>query len=111
QTLTLPETLVITADDVFVLVDLSVQFAVVDARKAIYEIADYRQMLEVAAVIVLRKDLGALRLEDALGSRAAVGAAVAAGSNDKAGQFGLTVDRVEIGAIAPRPEDMRDAPA
>jgi SPFH domain / Band 7 family len=80
----------------------------VDPVVATYEIANVRQALEVLASTVLGTCLGALALEQALHSRPEISQSVTTQMNERAGQLGTRVTRVEITTISRQPTEPTD---
>jgi regulator of protease activity HflC (stomatin/prohibitin superfamily) len=99
QSLTLPAISAITADDRLLMVDLALRFEIVDPVRSVYEIADFRQALEVFTGVTLRKIVGGLAQIDALSGRSEIERSLTSVVAREAAAWGIQVNHAEITAI------------
>lgn len=95
QTLTLPPQSVTTNDGLEVSIDAVVHFTITDARAATYEVADYREAIELLLASAVRDVIGGLSREDVLVTRGDIGRQVTASLADATDRLGIRLDRVE----------------
>ena len=69
QVVSFPPQPVITSDNLVVHIDTVIYYSVIDAKSAVYEIADYILGIEQLTVTTLRNVIGSLDLEQTLTSR------------------------------------------
>ena len=103
-----PAQQVITRDNVGILVDAVVYFAIMDAKKATYEIANLPLALETLTQTTLRNVIGEMDLDDTLSSRDTINAKLVATIDQAANGWGVKVNRVEVQDIEP-PTDVTRA--
>ncbi|MEE4277408.1 MAG: SPFH domain-containing protein [Halieaceae bacterium] len=103
-----PAQQVITRDNVGILVDAVVYFAIMDPRKATYEIANLPLALETLTQTTLRNVIGEMDLDDTLSSRDTINAKLVDTIDQAANGWGVKVNRVEVQDIEP-PQDVTQA--
>ncbi|MFZ8990873.1 MAG: SPFH domain-containing protein [Pseudohongiellaceae bacterium] len=103
-----PAQQVITRDNVGILVDAVVYFAIMDAQKATYEITNLPLALETLTQTTLRNVIGEMDLDDTLSSRDTINAKLVDTIDQAANGWGVKVNRVEVQDIAP-PADVTQA--
>lgn len=103
-----PAQQVITRDNVGILVDAVVYFAIMDPRKATYEIANLPLALETLTQTTLRNVIGEMDLDDTLSSRDTINAKLVDTIDQAANGWGVKVNRVEVQDIQP-PADVTQA--
>lgn len=103
-----PAQQVITRDNVGILVDAVVYFAIMDPKKATYEIANLPLALETLTQTTLRNVIGEMDLDDTLSSRDTINAKLVDTIDQAANGWGVKVNRVEVQDIAP-PADVTQA--
>ena len=91
-----PAQQVITRDNVGILVDAVVYFAIMDAKKATYEIANLPLALETLTQTTLRNVIGEMDLDDTLSSRDTINAKLVDTIDQAANGWGVKVNRVEV---------------
>ena len=89
-----PAQQVITRDNVGILVDAVVYFAIMDAKKATYEIANLPLALETLTQTTLRNVIGEMDLDDTLSSRDTINAKLVDTIDQAANGWGVKVNRV-----------------
>ncbi len=103
-----PSQQVITRDNVGILVDAVVYFAIMDPKKATYEIANLPLALETLTQTTLRNVVGEMDLDDTLSSRDTINAKLVDTIDQAANGWGVKVNRVEVQDIQP-PTDVTQA--
>lgn len=103
-----PAQQVITRDNVGILVDAVVYFAIMDAKRATYEIANLPLALETLTQTTLRNVIGEMDLDDTLSSRDTINAKLVETIDQAANGWGVKVNRVEVQDITP-PQDVTQA--
>src|SRR5699024_3741225 len=96
----------ITRDNVTVRVDAVIYFKVVDPRKAIVDVEDYRLAVGQVAQTSLRSIIGQRELDDLLTNRERLNQGLAIMIDNPAADRGDQLDRVESSEVA-RPETMK----
>src|SRR5699024_10015524 len=96
----------ITRDNVTVRVDAVIYFKVVDPRKAIVDVEDYRLAVGQVAQTSLRSIIGQSELDDLLTNRERLNQGLAIMIDNPAVDWGVHIDRVEIKDVA-LPETMK----
>lgn len=86
----------ITKDNAKVMVDCVVSWKVSDPIKAVYEVDHLHESLLQAAMNVIRSEIGARDLDDALATRAILNERIVAGLSDTVRKWGIQILRVEI---------------
>jgi regulator of protease activity HflC (stomatin/prohibitin superfamily) len=95
----LPPQPAITSDNLVACISTVLYYRVVDPARATYEIADYRQALEMLTITILRNLVGSMTLERVRSSRNEINRQLAAGLDENTGSWGIEVIRTEIKAI------------
>ncbi|MDN5789308.1 MAG: SPFH/Band 7/PHB domain protein [Micrococcales bacterium] len=108
QVVTFPPQPVITSDNLVVSIDTVIYYSVMDAKSAVYEIANFIQGIEQLTVTTLRNVIGSLDLEQTLTSRDQINGQLRGVLDDATGQWGIRVSRVELKAIDP-PHSVQDS--
>ena len=103
-----PSQQVITRDNVGIRVDAVIYFQVIDAKKALYEIANLPAALETLTQTTLRNVIGEMELDATLSSRETINGALVRTIDEAAAGWGVKVNRVEVQDIQP-PEDVTAA--
>jgi regulator of protease activity HflC (stomatin/prohibitin superfamily) len=101
QVVSFPPQPVITSDNLVVNIDTVIYYSVIDAKSAVYEIANFIQGIEQLTVTTLRNVIGSLDLEQTLTSRDQINAQLRGVLDDATGKWGIRVNRVELKAIDP----------
>jgi hypothetical protein len=101
QVVTFPPQPVITSDNLVVSIDTVIYYTVIDAKSAVYEIANFIQGIEQLTVTTLRNVIGSLDLEETLTSRDQINGQLRGVLDQETGKWGIRVNRVELKAIDP----------
>ncbi len=101
QVVSFPPQPVITSDNLVVNIDTVIYYTVIDAKRAVYEIANFIQGIEQLTVTTLRNVIGSLDLEQTLTSRDQINAQLRGALDEATGRWGIRVNRVELKAIDP----------
>ncbi|MFV0462937.1 MAG: SPFH domain-containing protein [Nostocoides sp.] len=101
QVVSFPPQPVITSDNLVVNIDTVIYYSVIDAKSAVYEIANFIQGIEQLTVTTLRNVIGSLDLEQTLTSRDQINGQLRGVLDDATGKWGIRVNRVELKAIDP----------
>ncbi|WP_137121604.1 SPFH domain-containing protein [Segeticoccus rhizosphaerae] len=101
QVVSFPPQPVITSDNLVVSIDTVIYYAVMDAKSAVYEIANFIQGIEQLTVTTLRNVIGSLDLEQTLTSRDMINAQLRGVLDEATGKWGIRVSRVELKSIEP----------
>jgi regulator of protease activity HflC (stomatin/prohibitin superfamily) len=101
QVVSFPPQPVITSDNLVVSIDTVIYYAVIDAKSAVYEIANFIQGIEQLTVTTLRNVIGSLDLEQTLTSRDQINGQLRGVLDEATGKWGIRVNRVELKAIDP----------
>ena len=108
QVVSFPPQPVITSDNLVVSIDTVIYYAVMDAKSAVYEIANFIQGIEQLTVTTLRNVIGSLDLEQTLTSRDQINGQLRGVLDEATGRWGIRVGRVELKAIDP-PHSVQDS--
>jgi regulator of protease activity HflC (stomatin/prohibitin superfamily) len=108
QVVTFPPQPVITSDNLVVSIDTVIYYSVMDAKAAVYEIANFIQGIEQLTVTTLRNVIGSLDLEQTLTSRDQINGQLRGVLDEATGKWGIRVNRVELKAIDP-PASVQDS--
>jgi regulator of protease activity HflC (stomatin/prohibitin superfamily) len=103
QVVSFPPQPVITSDNLVVSIDTVIYYSVIDAKSAVYEIANFIQGIEQLTVTTLRNVIGSLDLEQTLTSRDQINGQLRGVLDEATGKWGIRVNRVELKAIDPPP--------
>ena len=101
QVVSFPPQPVITSDNLVVNIDTVIYYSVIDAKSAVYEIANFIQGIEQLTVTTLRNVIGSLDLQQTLTSRDQINAQLRGVLDEATGKWGIRVNRVELKAIDP----------
>ncbi|MSN96572.1 paraslipin [Campylobacter sp. FMV-PI01] len=99
---------VITKDNVNIAVDGIVYIKIVEAKKAYYNVEDYKDAISNLAMTTLRGEIGAMSLDDSLSSRDKLNAALQVALAGAADNWGVKIMRVEIAEISV-PKEIEEA--
>jgi len=108
QVVSFPPQPVITSDNLVVSIDTVIYYSVIDAKSAVYEIANFIMGIEQLTVTTLRNVIGSLDLEQTLTSRDQINAQLRGVLDEATGKWGIRVNRVELKAIDP-PHSVQDS--
>ena len=108
QVVSFPPQPVITSDNLVVSIDTVIYYSVIDAKSAVYEIANFIQGIEQLTVTTLRNVIGSLDLEQTLTSRDQINGQLRGVLDEATGNWGIRVNRVELKAIDP-PHSVQDS--
>lgn len=98
---------VITSDNVSVKVSAVAYFKIVDARKALLEVANYRDAISQLAQITLRSNIGKHPLADVLSEQDKLNAELGKALVLRTQDWGVDVDHVEIRSVDLDPSMIR----
>ncbi|WP_083454503.1 SPFH domain-containing protein, partial [Nostocoides japonicum] len=101
QVVSFPPQPVITSDNLVVNIDTVIYYVVIEAKSAVYEIANFIQGIEQLTVTTLRNVIGSLDLEQTLTSRDQINGQLRGVLDEATGKWGIRVSRVELKAIDP----------
>ena len=101
QVVSFPPQPVITSDNLVVNIDTVIYYSVIDAKSAVYEIANFIQGIEQLTVTTLRNVIGSLDLEQTQTSRDQINGQLRGVLDEATGKWGIRVNRVELKAIDP----------
>ncbi|MBQ0813561.1 MAG: SPFH/Band 7/PHB domain protein [Marinobacter sp.] len=99
---------VVTTDNVTVSINGALYYQIIDPRRAVYEVANMSQAVEVLAKTTLRSVVGKMELDKLFESRAEVNNAIQAEMEEPASKWGVKLTRVEVQDIS-MPEEVEDA--
>jgi regulator of protease activity HflC (stomatin/prohibitin superfamily) len=94
---------VITKDNVVVNVNATIFTQVVDARQALFSIANFDIAIDALARTALRSVIGTMTLDQALSERERINTDVQQQMEAVTDKWGIRINRIEILAIAPPP--------
>jgi regulator of protease activity HflC (stomatin/prohibitin superfamily) len=94
---------VITKDNVVVNVNATIFTQVVDARQALFSIANFDVAIDALARTALRSVIGTMTLDQALSERERINTDVQQQMEAVTDKWGIRINRIEILAIAPPP--------
>jgi regulator of protease activity HflC (stomatin/prohibitin superfamily) len=92
---------VITRDNVVVTVNATIFTQVVDARQALFSIANFDVAIDALARTALRSVIGTMTLDDALSERERINTDVQQQMEVVTDKWGIRINRIEIVEIAP----------
>ena len=98
---------ILTRDKVSLRVNITAEYSVTDAKKAVTLVQDYSEALHRALQFAFRKTLGALTLDELLSDKVSVDAAAADHVRKEMAKIGLTVGEISLKDVI-LPGDMRD---
>jgi regulator of protease activity HflC (stomatin/prohibitin superfamily) len=99
---------VVTTDNVTVSINGALYYQIIDPRRAVYEVANMSQAVEVLVKTTLRSVVGKMELDKLFESRAEVNNAIQAQMEEPASKWGVKLTRVEVQDIS-MPEEVEDA--
>ena len=95
---------VITKDNVVVTVNATIFTQVVDAKQALFSIAQFDVAIDALARTALRSVIGTLSLDEALSERERINTDVQGQMEAVTDKWGIRINRIEIVEIAPPPQ-------
>lgn len=95
---------VITKDNVVVTVNATIFTQVVDAKQALFSIANFDVAIDALARTALRSVIGTLSLDEALSERERINTAVQGQMESATDKWGIRINRIEIVEVAPPPQ-------
>ena len=99
---------VVTTDNVTVNINGALYYQIIDPRRAVYEVANMSQAVEVLAKTTLRSVVGKMELDKLFESRSEVNNAIQAEMEEAASKWGVKLTRVEVQDIS-MPEEVEEA--
>ncbi|MFY0989716.1 SPFH domain-containing protein [Halomonas sp. C05BenzN] len=99
---------VVTTDNVTVTINGALYYQIIDPRRAVYEVENMSQAVEVLAKTTLRSVVGKMELDKLFESRAEVNNEIQAAMEEPASKWGVKISRVEVQDIA-MPEEVETA--
>jgi regulator of protease activity HflC (stomatin/prohibitin superfamily) len=91
-----PSQPVVTNDNVSVSINGALYFQIVDPQKAVYEVENLTQAIEILAKTTLRSEIGKTELDKLFESRDEINQKLAAVMDEAGDKWGVKVSRVEI---------------
>ena len=95
---------VITKDNVVVTVNATIFTQVVDAKQALFSVADFDIAIDALARTALRSVIGTMTLDEALSERERINTDVQQQMEVVTDKWGIRISRIEIVEIAPPPQ-------
>ncbi len=95
---------VITKDNVVVTVNATIFTQIVDAKQALFSIAQFDVAIDALARTALRSVIGTLSLDEALSERERINTDVQSQMEAVTDKWGIRISRIEIVEIAPPPQ-------
>jgi regulator of protease activity HflC (stomatin/prohibitin superfamily) len=95
---------VITKDNVVVTVNATIFTQIVDAKQALFSVADFDVAIDALARTALRSVIGTLSLDEALSERERINTDVQSQMEAVTDKWGIRISRIEIVEIAPPPK-------
>lgn len=95
---------VITKDNVVVTVNATIFTQVVDAKQALFSIAEFDVAIDALARTALRSVIGTMTLDEALSERERINTDVQDQMEAVTDKWGIRINRIEIVEIAPPPQ-------
>lgn len=102
-----PKQNVITKDNVTVGIDALLYFQIMDAQKAVYEVANLTKAIEMLTQTTLRNVVGSMELDEILSARDDINRRLTQTLDEATDKWGVKVNRVELKDIAV-PESIRE---
>lgn len=99
---------VVTTDNVTVTINGALYYQIIDPKRAVYEVENMSQAVEVLAKTTLRSVVGKMELDKLFESRAEVNNEIQSAMEDAASKWGVKISRVEVQDIA-MPEEVESA--
>jgi regulator of protease activity HflC (stomatin/prohibitin superfamily) len=91
---------VVTTDNVTVRINGALYYQIIDPKRAVYEVENMSQAVEVLAKTTLRSVVGKMELDRLFESRAEVNNEIQAAMEEPASKWGVKISRVEVQDIA-----------
>ncbi|WP_163558233.1 SPFH domain-containing protein [Halomonas sp. NO4] len=91
---------VVTTDNVTVTINGALYYQIIDPKRAVYEVENMSQAVEVLAKTTLRSVVGKMELDKLFESRADVNNEIQAAMEEPASKWGVKISRVEVQDIA-----------
>ncbi len=98
----------ITKDHMQIRVDAVLFFRIIDPKKSVYDVEDYKNQVETLTVSTLRSVIGGMSLSDCLSNREMINAKLREVLDENTGRMGVKVTELQIKSIDP-PKDFREA--
>jgi len=95
---------VITRDNVVVTVNATIFTQIVDAKQALFSVANFGIAIDALARTALRSVIGTLSLDEALSERERINTDVQSQMEAVTDKWGIRINRIEIIEIAPPPQ-------
>ncbi len=95
---------VITKDNVVVTVNATIFTQIIDAKQALFSVADFDVAIDALARTALRSVIGTLSLDEALSERERINTDVQQQMEAVTDKWGIRISRIEIVEIAPPPQ-------
>ncbi|MBD3896557.1 SPFH/Band 7/PHB domain protein [Halomonas sp. ML-15] len=99
---------VVTTDNVTVRINGALYYQIIDPKRAVYEVENMSQAVEVLAKTTLRSVVGKMELDKLFESRAEVNNEIQTAMEEPASKWGVKLSRVEVQDIA-MPEEVETA--
>ncbi|MBB3231248.1 SPFH domain-containing protein [Halomonas stenophila] len=99
---------VVTTDNVTVTINGALYYQIIDPKRAVYEVENISQAVEVLAKTTLRSVVGKMELDKLFESRAEVNNEIQSSMEEAASKWGVKISRVEVQDIA-MPEEVESA--
>ena len=99
---------VVTTDNVTVNINGALYYQIIDPKRAVYEVENMSQAVEVLAKTTLRSVVGKMELDKLFESRVEVNNEIQAAMEEAASKWGVKISRVEVQDIA-MPEEVESA--
>lgn len=99
---------VVTTDNVTVRINGALYYQIIDPRRAVYEVENMSQAVEVLAKTTLRSVVGKMELDKLFESRAEVNNEIQAAMEEPSSKWGVKISRVEVQDIS-MPEEVEEA--
>ncbi len=108
QTIDVPKQKVVTKDEIELTIDAIIYLKVVDVKKAVLEVRDYREAAVSATYAHLRDVIGKMTLSEVISNIDKINKLVSKGLMDLAEDWGVQIEKVEIKEVK-LPEEVMDA--
>ncbi len=108
QTVDVPKQKVVTKDEIELTIDAIIYLKVVDVKKAVLEVRDYKEAAVSATYAHLRDIIGKMTLSEVISNIDKINTLVSKGLMDLAEKWGVSVEKVEIKEVK-LPEEVMSA--
>lgn len=98
----------ITKDHMQIRVDAVLFFRIIDPKKSVYDVENYKTQVETLTVSTLRNVIGGTTLSECLSNREMINAKLREVLDENTGRMGVKVTELQIKSIDP-PQDFREA--